>query len=220
MVLDLFDRISLGFFTAVILIPPMSTWSRVRHQGEGRPPLRSRAHHSGLPDLSPSSRDKVLEANNTLEIIAWAGYLALQVSKRKAFLFLMIPEDSGGHRVSGPASPWDLEDLRNLDRVNETVRGATFLCRFASADQKHPVGVLTNCPSLRGDLYLGWPQLFSTGDQSAHNGPLPRDCPCTRSHAPLKGTSVCIFNSATSQNFSSGFWTHILCAIGWIGVWS
>ena len=98
--------------------------------------------------------------------------------------------------------------------VNEAVRGATFLCRFASADQKHPVGVLTNFPSLRGDLYLGWPRLFSTGDQLAYNGPLPRDCPCTRSHAPMKGTSGCIFNSATSRIFLLVFWAHILCAIG------
>ena len=74
--------------------------------------------------------------------------------RRKTFLFLMMPEDLGGHRVSGPASPWDSEYLRNLDGVNEAVRGATFLCRFASADQKHKVGVLTNFPSLRGDLYL------------------------------------------------------------------
>ena len=32
-------------------------------------------------------------------------------------------------------------------------------------------------------------------------------------HVPLKGTSGCAFNSATSRIFSSGFWAHILCAI-------
>ena len=136
------------------------------------------------------------------------------MSTRKTFLFLMMPEDFGGHRVSGPASPWDLEDLRNLEEVNEAVRGAAFLCRFASADHKHPVGFLTNFPSLRGDLYLCWPQFFSTGDQLAYNGPLPRDCLRSRSHAAMKGTPGCIFNSATSHVFLLGFWAHILCAIG------
>ena len=103
------------------------------------PPLRSRAHPSGFPDLSPSNRDKVHEANNTLETVAWASYLAVHVSKRKTFLFLMMPEDFGGHRVSCPASPRIWKICETL-RVNEAVRGATFLCRFASADQKHPGG--------------------------------------------------------------------------------
>ena len=82
------------FFTAVILIP---TWSRVRYQGEGQRPLRSRTHPSGLPYLSPSSKNKVLKANNTLEIIAWASYLALQVSKRKTF---SVPHDARRFRRS------------------------------------------------------------------------------------------------------------------------
>ena len=34
----------------------------------------------------------------------------------------MMPEDFGGHCVSGPASPWEMEELRSLDGVNEAVR--------------------------------------------------------------------------------------------------
>ena len=78
-----------------------------------------------------------------------------------------------------------MEELRSLEGVNEAVRGAAFLCRFASAEQKHPVGIVTNLPSLHGDLYLGWPQLHSTGDQLACQGPLPRDCPRTLAHSPM-----------------------------------
>ena len=90
----------------------------------------------------------------------------------------MMTEDFGGHCVSGPASPCDMEELRSFGGVNEAVRGAAFLGRFASAEQKHPVGIVTTFLSLHGDLCLGWPQFHSTGDHLDYQGPLPRDSPC------------------------------------------
>ena len=171
-ILELCDRIFWGFFTAVILVHPTSSWSRVRHHGNEQRPLRSRARPSGLPGLSPAFNQRIIDSNNALEITAWVSYVTLNNPVRKAFLFLMIPEDFGGHRIAGPASPWDMEELRSLEGVNEAVRGAAFLCRFAAADQKHPVGIMTNLHSLQEDLYLGWPDLSITGDQLAYNGPL------------------------------------------------
>ena len=35
-VLDILNRLALGFFLGVILAPPLSTWSRARHAGEGQ----------------------------------------------------------------------------------------------------------------------------------------------------------------------------------------
>ena len=120
----------------------------------------------------------------------------------------MLPEDFGGHRVAGLACPWDMEEFRCLQGVNETVRGAAFRCRFASADQKHPVGILTNLPSLFGDLHLGWPDLQITGDQLSYHGPLPRACPCR-----VARSSASSFCPALAPIFTFGFWARIFCAL-------
>ena len=100
-VLHLMDRIFGFFFLAFIVVPPMSSWSRARHVGEGQWPLRSRAHPFGLPSLSAADSDRVLRANQVLEI---ASYVTLR-SKHFTYLLLMVPEDLGGHQVSGPVSP-------------------------------------------------------------------------------------------------------------------
>ena len=73
-----------------------------------------------------------------------------------------MSEGFGGHREPGPASPWDLSEFRCHQGVNDAARGATFLCRFAAADQKHPVGILTNPRSLQEDLFTGWPIFITT----------------------------------------------------------
>ena len=163
--------------------------------------------------MSPALSQRILESNNTLEITAWVSNVALNNPGRKTFLFLMIPEDFGGHRIAGPASPWDMEELRSLDSVNDAVRGAAFLSRFAAADQKHPVGIVTNLHSLHKDLYLGWPDLRITGDHLAYHGPLPRDCPCSVVHPPTTGCSGIAFNLSLVPILTSCFWARIFRAI-------
>ena len=124
----------LGFLTAVIFDAPLRLLGRVFVIV----PKVSPRYVLGL--ILPASQTcllpteiKSMKQTTRWSLSQWASYLALHVSKRKSFLFLMMPEDFGGHRVSGPASPRDLEDPRNIDGVNEAVRGATFLCRFASS---------------------------------------------------------------------------------------
>ena len=80
-------------------------------------------------------------------------------------------------------------------------RGATFLCRFAAADQKHPMGILTNLRSLQEDLFMGWPIFHHNTDQLSYQGPLPRDCPCTRPHRPMLGICGGTFNSSAAVFF-------------------
>ena len=124
-VLDLLDRI-FWVFLSVIVAHPMSSLSRARHVGEGQWPLRSRAHPFGLPSLSAADSDRVLRADQVLEIASWLCHVTLR-SKQFTYLLLMMPEDIGGHHVSGPASPWDLEEFHSLQGVNEAARGAAFL---------------------------------------------------------------------------------------------
>ena len=76
----------------------MSSWSRARYVGEGQWPLRSRADPSGLPSLSAADSDRVLCANQVLEIASWVCYVTLR-SKQFTYLLLMMPEDFGSSRV-------------------------------------------------------------------------------------------------------------------------
>ena len=69
--LDALDRIRDGFFDAVILIPPASSWSRVRHSSNGQVPLRSRSHPLGLSDLSAVGFAKLKQSNQDIEVAAW-----------------------------------------------------------------------------------------------------------------------------------------------------
>ena len=117
------------------------------HVGEGQWSLRSRAHPLGL---TTADSDRVLRSNQVLEIASWVRYVTLR-SKRFTYLLLMMPEDFGGHRLSGPASFWNLEEFRSLHGIN---RGAAFFCRFAAAEQKHPVGVVTT--SLPFSMNFTW----------------------------------------------------------------
>ena len=105
-----------------------------------------------------------------------------------------------------------MEELRSLEGVDEAVRGAAFLCRFASAEKKHPFGIVTNFPSLHGDLYLGWAQLHSTVGQLAYQGPLLRDCPYSYSLSDDRDFGRYVQVCCVAR-FSSGFWARILRAI-------
>ena len=115
--------------------------------------------------------------------------------------------------MSGQASPWDLEEFHSLQGVNEAARGAAFLCRFVTADQKHPEGIVTNFPSILKDLYLGWPELRLSGDHVVSFGPLPRDCPSSQPHGPMRGLTDGTFNSASAHFFSVVLWARIFGAI-------
>ena len=204
---------ALVFFMAVILVPPTSSWSRARHVEGGQWPLRSRAQPLGLSVLSAVDRQRVLQSNQVLEVTSWVAHHALCCQVSKVYLLLMMPEDFGGHCESGPSSPWDLPEFRGLQGASDAVRGAAFLCRLAQAEQKHPVGILTNFPGLRDELYLGWPVLERVGDVLTYQGPLPRDCPCALPHRPMIGSSGDIFYSSSAFPFTFYFWVRILRAI-------
>ena len=206
-----FSICSIAFFWefyAVISVPPTSTWSRVRRHGAGRRPLRSCARSSGLPELSPSNSDRVLNANNTLEITAWVSCLALNALKRERKTFLFLDDARRFRRVIASL----VQLLLGKCKSYEALKGLMMRCevRLFSVvsrplTRKHPVGIVTNFPSLHGDHCLGWPQLRGTGDQLASQGPLQRDCPCVLSHFPMMGISgvrsILMFRLLFPQSF-------------------
>ena len=101
-VLDLLDRVRLGFFMAVHLVPPASSWSRARHVEGGQWPSRSRAQPLGLSVLSAVDRQRVLQSNQVLEVTSWVAHHALCCQVSKVYLLFMMPEDFGGHCESAP----------------------------------------------------------------------------------------------------------------------
>ena len=127
-------------------------------------------------------------------------------------LLLLFPEDFGGEPKTGPASIWALECFRSLQGVGETRRQAAFLCTLAGADQRRPLGVLTNVSALDEYLYDGWPNLQEQHGRLCYCGHLPHNCPCLSPHKPSTGLSHQGFNSSAQPLLTTIFWARVFCA--------
>ena len=93
---------------------------------------------------------------------------------RRVGVVLIFPEDFGGHVKDGPASPWSSREFQELECACDVRRGSAFLCQLASTDQRRPVGILKNLPTLQGRLSLHWPILERCGDELIYVRPTPR----------------------------------------------
>ena len=130
--LDLLDHIKAGLFDLVCLLHSASTWSRLRHSdAAGQPPLRTRAFPVGLSNLAPPSLQKIRSDNRILESISWCACAEQTLLCTKpTSLFVVFPEDLGGHSRDGPTSVWSLREFQVLQEQSETCRGAGFLCQL------------------------------------------------------------------------------------------
>ena len=116
--------------------------------------------------------------------------------------------------VDGPTSIWECQEVRTLDGVNDAQRGASFLCSLTGADQRRPLGCLTNLSSLKSKLVIGWPSLYQIDRDLVYNGPLPPSCQCSPPHPPLRGLdSREEFHSCSSSALGESFWR--LCVDPW-----
>ena len=203
------DHIKAGLFDLVCLLPSAATWSRVRHsESSGQPPLRTRAFPLGLSSLAPLALQKVRTDNLIIEAISCCAEQTLLSQKSK--LFLMFPEDLGGHSQEGPTSIWALREFQSLHGINDACRGAGFPCQLGHAKFRRPVGVLTNIASLFDKLYRGWPLLSQCDNDLKYRGSLPNHCPCVPQLINLRGVDVtdhCI--SASSSTLGERFWSWI-----------
>ena len=71
---------------------------------------------------------------------------------------------------TGPASL--CTEFTDFSDAVETHRGAVCLCRFAGAEYRRSVGLLTNVQALSSDMYFGWPSFNTLDNVSQHVGPL------------------------------------------------
>ena len=205
----LLEKLRRGFFTAVHLVPPASTWSRARHRkGTSESPLRSREEPLGLSSLSPQEAVKVFHANRAVEICTRFLEQATQCSVRKVGIILVFPEDLGGHIRQGPASIWDLQELRRLDGSCDVQRGAAYMCCLASADSRRPIGMYTNLTALKKEWSPGWPVLAQFKTRYEYKGPLLPNCSCG-----MQRTANDEFHTSVTAGLGSNFW--VLCVAAW-----
>ena len=210
--LDALDRIRDGYFDAVILIPPASSWSRVRHSSNGQVPLRSRSHPLGLPDLSAVGFAKLKQSNQDIEVAAWFAAQALECSHHRVGMLWLFPEDFGGHATEGPSSIWALQNTRLLAQHQDVRRLAFFRCQFENSSSPRPLSALTNMTVFDHVAHVGWPDLRLEHNSLKYHGPLPKKCPCADLHPPVptKGTGPENgFHSSVTFRLGEEFWKAV-----------
>ena len=81
------------------------------------------------------------------------------------------------------------------------------MCQFTRSEYKRPIGILSNCTSLRPRLFLGWPNLVGVQNSLKYKGPLPLSCSCGREHIPFIGLADdATFRTSSSVEFGADFW--------------
>ena len=195
---------------AVLLTPPATTWSRLRHcDVPGRVPLRTRDYTAGQAGPPPALQKKVNDANRCMEITERFAEQSLLCSTRRVALLFVISEDFGVHHRDGLASPWALQELRQLQGVNDARRGAAFLCRLADSEHRRPLGFLSNMDTFCSQLCDGWPSFSFAEESLVYDGPLPKRCPCV--HKTFKGlTQENDFVSSSTVSLGFSFWARVL----------
>ncbi len=184
------SRIDAGAFDVVIATPPCNTFSRALfNRLPGPRPRRDAQWPWGFPWLSPSDRAVVRVANSLLSFsIDCLGRAAKVQHADWRFTrgLLEHPEDLGSADKGDPASVWQLDCVRALERLHYC-RGAIFQCAVADTDYQKPTGLLTSIPDLHQDaaFHRGWPHFCPDAARRVYDGPLPRHC--GHRHPPLQG---------------------------------
>ncbi len=119
-------------------------------------------------------------ANAQLTRMTKLFHLALERDPAARLLFLH-PEDKGAADRGRPASPWQLNELRELARQLHLFRIATFQCEFGEWATPGPLGLLTSVPIKSSRMWRGWPS-FKDETNDHYVGPLPAECNCRRPH--------------------------------------
>ena len=184
----------LDVFDVVLIMSLAATSPRGRNlEYSGQRPIRSRLHRLGFQELDSDAEAKVLKANTDVEISSCAG--GLSCACRKVALLLLFPEAFGftfhPDRCRCGLSGTCVSSSVSLTQV--------FLCRFAGADQRRPLRVLTNFSAPDDSSHSSLPCLIRHGHCEV---PLPKCCPCVAQHLPM----TCM---ASDPNFNT---SQLSCA--------
>ncbi len=190
------DRISNGEFDFVIVAPPCNTFSRARHNRAhpGPKPLRSWDYLKGFPWLRDVDLQKVRQANLLVERSLEACLSAHSVG---SVFLLEHPEQLGIAQGLVPASIWDWEEFKDLQKQTGLLQMAIFQCEFGAPTSK-PTRLATNainaCDFSPLAKFMGPYQMDSEGK---YLGPLPLTC-------PHKGHSHRLIGKAEDGSWNTG----------------
>ena len=161
--------------------------------------MRTRSQPLGLDGLCPKTTRIVCSTNQHAELTARFTQQALLCTVHRVATVLIIPEDLGGHTVTGPPSLWSMTEFQSLEGLDDAHRGAGCSCQLGLAEQGLTTGILSNLSSASSVLYRGWPQLQPTSAATSslvYRGPLQKTCSCTTQHT-LTGVA---------HSLGSAFW--------------
>ena len=140
----LLGLVKAGQFDAVFAAPPCSTYSVARFfptdHGSGPPPVRSRAHIDGLPDVPASNRRELRRAN---EITRRTTILLRAAHSTGADFVIENPADRGNpadhllFQVAEHGPIWLDQHMIELARACSTESATFAQCRFGGASQKY-----------------------------------------------------------------------------------
>ena len=105
-------------------------------------------------------------------------------------------EDGDGNILSGPSSPWCLNDVSVLEGFHDAKRGAVFSRHLAKADQQLPLGIFSNLTSVQKATSTGCPQFSQAEGVLSYIGPLLGPCLYEVDHS----------NSLEVMSLGIGFW--------------
>ena len=174
LVLDLLDRVRSGFFEAVYLAPPASTWSRLRNAAtEGQTPLRSR---SGLELVETKTKRNC--KSDAIEPRVGDSPVVRQT------VCVLSCEET-----------WNFT-VKTLKGLHERFMTSSVLvmcggARHSFANGPATPGRNTNLPKVESKVWLRWPILVRCGGELLFHGILPGSCPCVPQQERMRKRTSC-----------------------------
>ena len=179
------QRITNSEFSAIVMAPPCSTWSRaVWSNKHGPQPVRSSQYPFGFPWLTGQQK---IKAEAGTQLVLRTLDAALAAHELNVPFLIEHPEYLGTCQRGDPASIWMLKEMRALADSTNANTVVFHQCQFADVDVAKPTRLISTCAGLSKLGFSGWPKLSKS---RAYLGPLPRTCCHNNKHAPLIGTNA------------------------------
>ena len=198
---DLLNKISAGYYAAIILSPPCSTFTRATFSNRKGPrPVRSYVHLRGLTRLTWTERKKANWGNTMTD---FSFQVCKAVQNLDTMLIFENPEDLGavqaGHyRGQRPASMWQWPAVQELLDSGKFQTCAFYQSDFGTAYLKPTRLFLKDFEMEKDTMAPGMPQF---DDQGFYQGPLQR----RQTEVQLIGQYGGKFTTAGTEQWPSAF---------------
>ena len=198
---DLLNKISAGYYAAIILSPPCSTFTRATFSNRKGPrPVRSYVRLRGLARLTWTERKKANWGNTMTD---FSFQVCKAVQNLDTMLIFENPEDlgavqSGHYRGQRPASMWQWPAVQELLDSGKFQTCASYQSDFGTAYLKPTRLFLKDFEMEEDTMAPGMPQF---DDQGFYQGPLQR----RQTEVQLIGQHGGKFTTAGTEQWPSAF---------------